>query len=680
MHLITFSSWAASLLSISCTHVAAQEIYEGYAFAFFTGDSLAGENIFFAASNGNDALSWTELNDGQPALTSQFGTRGLRDPFIIRSFDGTKFFLLATDLSIGGGTSWGDAVRSGSRHIEIWESEDLVNWSEQRHVQVSPETAGMTWAPEAYYDQELGTYLVFWASALYDESDADHSGSSYNRMLYATTDDFTTFSEPVVWQDSGDSRIDTTVIRENDIYYRFTKDEGAVTGCRDIIQEHSTTLSSGLDSWVTDASCIGAGAGTQAVEGPTVFKANPGDVRGEKFYLFVDEYGGRGYIPLETDNIASPQWTVSAEYDLPASPRHGTVIPITAAELEVFTAAYSGRSSSMASGVGSKRQSRAASAKANERATEKGATAALTGLYADPNIAVFGCEYYIYATSDGFEGWGGKEFYTWKSTDLVEWRRSEEPFLTLDGENGNVPWADGNAWAPTIIERDGKYFFYFSGNNPEWNNVKTIGVAVADLPEGPFLAEPNAMITGQESVASGQSIDPATFYDPVSGRYFLYWGNGSPVVAELNDDMVSINWDTVSFIEGLTDFREGIFVNYREGVYHLTYSIDDTGSPDYRVGYATSSDPYGPYTYREVILEKDESEGILGTGHSSTINIPGTDDWYIAYHRFAIPDGNGTHRETAIDELTFDAAGLMQPVTPTLNGVVPQVVPNCSGL
>src|SRR5690606_10380358 len=73
----------------------------------------------------------------------------------------------------------------------------------------------------------------------------------------------------------------------------------------------------------------------------------------------------------------------------------------------------------------------------------------LPGLYADPNIAVFGDTYYIYATTDGYAGWGGKDFYVWSSKNLVDWERSDEPFLTLDGANGNVPWATGNAWAPT---------------------------------------------------------------------------------------------------------------------------------------------------------------------------------------------------------------------------------------
>lgn len=110
-------------------------------------------------------------------------------------------------------------------------------------------------------------------------------------------------------------------------------------------------------------------------------------------------------------------------------------------------------------------------------------------------------------------------------------------------------------------------------------------------------------------------------------------------------------------------------------MYHLTYSIDDTGSENYRVGYATSDSPNGPFTYRGVVLEKDPAQGILGTGHNSLLQVPGTDDWYIAYHRFAIPDGDGTRRETTIDKVTFGADGLMHPVTPTLEGVRPQRIP-----
>lgn len=69
----------------------------------------------------------------------------------------------------------------------------------------------------------------------------------------------------------------------------------------------------------------------------------------------------------------------------------------------------------------------------------------LPGLYADPNIAIFDKTYYIYATTDGYSGWGGNVFYVWKSLDLESWTRSLEPFLVLNGTDGSVPWATGNA-------------------------------------------------------------------------------------------------------------------------------------------------------------------------------------------------------------------------------------------
>ncbi|WP_203338512.1 family 43 glycosylhydrolase [Nocardioides limicola] len=926
------------------------EEFEGYAFSYFTGNSIAGEKIYFAASRGNDALQWDELNGGQPTLESSYGELGLRDPFMIRSPEGDRFFMIATDLSIGRNGNWDRAQRHGSQHLEIWESTDLVNWSEQRHVKVAPDNAGNTWAPEAYWDEENQEYIVFWASKLYAENDPGHTGNTYNKMMYATTRDFVTFGEAQVWQDYGMSRIDTTVLREGDTYYRFTKDEGAGgTGCSDIIQEKSPSLTAkdtpGNPSWEFMVGCIGKDAGTTAVEGPSIIKANPGDTSGSNYYLYVDEYGAgrRGYIPLGTDDLENPDWKVAPSYDMPASPRHGTVIPVTAAELEklreqivvpepidpvqadenglvahyaldetsgttatdssghgyhgtvsgdatwvdgaltlggsnghvrlpdnmmagldaitvstevwvdsdqatpyfiwgmgntlngagngyLFTSGNANYRSSIATGNWTTEQT-ATSGAALQRGAWKtltytlqdgtarlyldgvqvgqntnvtikpgdigdGATTAnyigrsvytgdrylkgkvrdfriynralsaaevsdigadpsaitgveldslkvsaiidsasstvtlpvepgtdltalepsyvvassssvspsgpqdysgpvtitvtpesgtgrdwtvkaiemrsplLPGLYADPNIAEFDGTYYIYATTDGFAGWGGKEFYVWKSTNLVDWERSAQPFLTLDGANGNVPWATGNAWAPTIIERDGKFFFYFSGHNPTYNR-KTIGVAVADSPEGPFTAQPTAMILNNEAVTSGQAIDPAAFEDPVSGKFFLFWGNGSPVYAELSDDMLSLKPGTISAMSGLTGYREGTFVNFRDGLYHLTYSIDDTGSANYRVGYATSTSVHGPWTYRGVILQKDESLGILGTGHNSVLQIPGTDEWYIAYHRFAIPGGNGTHRESTIDRIEFDDDGLIKPVVPTLESIEP---------
>jgi hypothetical protein len=210
----------------------------------------------------------------------------------------------------------------------------LVNWGTQRHVKVSPDNAGNTWAPEAQWDDAIGAYVVYWASKLYASDDPNHQGNTNLQMMYATTEDFVTFSEAKVWQNSGTDRIDSTVLFENGTYHRFTK---ASTECADIIQERSDVLLNQLNGYTVETNCIGRNAGLGAIEGPLAFKSNPGDASGDKFYLWVDEYGGRGYLPLETADIANPDWKLSSSYRLPRNPRHGTVLPITAAELARIT-------------------------------------------------------------------------------------------------------------------------------------------------------------------------------------------------------------------------------------------------------------------------------------------------------------------------------------------------------
>jgi hypothetical protein len=184
--------------------------------------------------------------------------------------------------------------------------------------------------------------VVFWASKLYAEDDPNHTGNTYNKMLYATTRDFRTFSEPKVWVDPGYSVIDSTVIKEGDTFYRFTKDERSntpTTPCsKFILEEKSTQLRSTAYQFVAD--CIGKATATSPGinqgEGPTIFKSNTEN----KWYLFIDEFGGRGYVPFETTDLASGKWTMSTSYELPRRPRHGTVLPVTKAELDRVRAAF----------------------------------------------------------------------------------------------------------------------------------------------------------------------------------------------------------------------------------------------------------------------------------------------------------------------------------------------------
>ncbi|MGI5158841.1 LamG-like jellyroll fold domain-containing protein [Microbispora sp. CA-102843] len=321
--------------------------YEAYVFAYFTGDNIDGEKIRLATSDGNNALKWQNLNNAQPILESTKGDMGLRDPFIMRSKEGDRFFLIATDLSVGR-EGWGDQTVNGSRYLEIWESTDLVHWGEQRHVLVSPETAGMTWAPEAYYDDTIDAYVVYWTSTMY--TDASHSTHDGNgpQIFYATTRDFVTFSDPVPWFKAADEPglvkagglIDSTVLKDGDTYYRFTKGT-QVSGCAspDILGQKSATLRA--TNWTLIDQCIGRTAGTPEVEGPSVFKANPGDTHGGKYYLWVDNYGGVGYIPLTTDSLKGDiDWRIPPVYSLPVRPRHGTVMGITREERDSLAGAF----------------------------------------------------------------------------------------------------------------------------------------------------------------------------------------------------------------------------------------------------------------------------------------------------------------------------------------------------
>jgi beta-xylosidase len=1092
--------------------------YAGYMFSYFTGEGTPnGEQVYFGLSQGNDPLHWQQLNNANPTLTSTLGEKGLRDPFIIRSPEGDKFYQIATDLRIYGNGNWDAAQRTGSKSIMVWESTDLVHWTDQRLVKVSPDTAGNTWAPEAFYDPTLGAYVVFWASKIYADNDPNHTGSTYNKMMYATTRDFYTFSAPQVWKDPGYSVIDSTMTQYNGSYYRFTKDERNPTSSspcsKYIIEEKSSTILNLNYDFV--AECIGSGSLSRG-EGPTIFKSNTE----HKWYLFIDEYGGRGYVPFETTDLDSGVWTMSTNYTLPASPRHGTVMPVTQTEYDRLLGAYqpdqlvnsvddtsvltsvgdapllpatvtahyadgSSRSTavtwdavdpsayasagsftvqgtlaagvtvraratvtvtaeaipvssltvsptSLRLGIGVSRAISATVLPANATAraltwtsndpsvatvsstgvvttvaagtaqitvrtadsakvvtipveatadipadlllqytfddtstsvahdasgrgndgtyprtpafgtgvhggsfkmsggssssttapyvtipngvlngvtsvtvstwvkwnasstrnqwlfglgpdsnkylftspynggsvlysavttgsfqaeskmtagsaltagvwkhvavvidsvaktavmyldgaeaaratnvtikpsdlydasksysgyigkslysadpyfggevddfrvygralpaseilnlagnttgiasvslpelkvpavvndtasqivlpvregtdlthlapqfvTAQGASISpasatardftspvtytvtgsdgatrvwtvqarvmkspvLPGLYADPNIVVFGDTFYMYPTTDGFDGWTGTQFHAFSSTDLVHW---QDHGVILD-LGPDVSWADNSAWAPTIAEKNGKYYFYFSGGMATGNTAKQLGVAVSDSPTGPFkdaLGKP-LVAAGQ---FSGQMIDSAVFTDD-NGQSYLYWGNGNSYQVPLNADMVSFDPAQVRTYKP-AGYNEGSFVIKRNGLYYFMWSENDTRSENYQVAYATSTSPLGPWSARQgVILQKDLSLGIKGTGHHSVVRVPGTDDWYIAYHRFAIPGGDGTHRETTIDRLMFNSDGTIKPVVPTLESVDPIAIvhagPDASG-
>lgn len=160
----------------------------------------------------------------------------------------------------------------------------------------------------------------------------------------------------------------------------------------------------------------------------------------------------------------------------------------------------------------------------------------LPGFHADPEIVYSNLthRYYIYSTTDGAPGWGGYTYQCFSSADLKEWRDEGE---VLNAKNGQIPWTNGNLWAPAIQEvKVGKgkykYYLYYSAN-PKAGGGKEIGVAVSDSPTGPFVDHGKSIINTIPNGCRGQQIDVDVFIDPRSKKPYLYWGNGYMAGAEL---------------------------------------------------------------------------------------------------------------------------------------------------
>ncbi|MDQ8181035.1 glycoside hydrolase family 43 protein [Pelagicoccus sp. SDUM812005] len=292
----------------------------GYLFATFKGEQTPlTEQIYFSTSR--DGQNWKALNGGEPVLVSKQGEKGVRDPYLLRSHDGSKFFMVATDLSINLNPDWRRAVTSGSHNIVVWESTNLVDWSEPRLIPVAPEDAGCTWAPEAIYDEEAGNYLVFWASTTGRDDFAKH------RIWAARTEDFKTFGAPFVFIDKPTTVIDTTIINDGQNYYRFTKDEKF----KSITMESAPRLSG---PW-TDLPDFSL-AHLQGYEGPECYRLDaPSQGQPGRWCLILDRYSkNTGYQPFITSDLSSGQFEPAENFQFPFHFRHGSVIPLNQEELD----------------------------------------------------------------------------------------------------------------------------------------------------------------------------------------------------------------------------------------------------------------------------------------------------------------------------------------------------------
>lgn len=288
---------------------------------------------------------------------------------------------------------------------------------------------------------------------------------------------------------------------------------------------------------------------------------------------------------------------------------------------------------------------------------------------ADPSARVFGDKVYLFPSHDilakegkGRVGWFCMEdYHVFSSTNLTDW--TDHGMIVSQTA---TPWTKQDAysmWAPDCIEHNGKYYFYFPAVPKDTTIAKgfTVGVAIADKPEGPYIPHPSP-------IKGVRGIDPNVFIDK-NGQAYLYWSNGNSTggniyCAKLKGNMVELDSEVKTFDElPKKGLKEGPYMFERNGIYYLTYPHVENKIE--RLEYAISNNPFGPFKFTGVIM--DESPTGCWTNHHSIVEFK--NQWYLFYHHNDYSPNFDKARSVRVDSLTFNADGTIKKVIPTLRGV-----------
>ena len=284
------------------------------------------------------------------------------------------------------------------------------------------------------------------------------------------------------------------------------------------------------------------------------------------------------------------------------------------------------------------------------------------GQYADPEARVYGGRYYIYVTHS--LPYKEQQNHTcFVSDDLTHWRKIEN-IIDMSG----FPRAVGAVWAPTIEEKDGKYYYIFADNDiPHMSKEGGLEIAVADSPEGPFRAFLDHPLVG-EFYNGAQPIDAHLFKDDDGTMYLYYGGWGHCNIARMKDDMTGF----VPFGDGVVfreitppDYVEGPCMMKRSGKYHFMWSAGGWTDGTYRVNTATADTPWGPFENVRTILSTGDSKIANGPGHNGFLYLPEEDQYLMVYHRHKPKNRDGNARFLCIDRMELDENGEILPVVMT---------------
>lgn len=272
----------------------------------------------------------------------------------------------------------------------------------------------------------------------------------------------------------------------------------------------------------------------------------------------------------------------------------------------------------------------------------------------DPTIIrVADGSFYLYATEDT------RNTPIMKSGNLVDWN-----FVGTAFTNETRPTFEpkGGLWAPDINYINGQYVLYYSMS--VWGGEWTcgIGVAVADIPEGPFTDKGKLFRSNEIDVQN--SIDQ--FYIEEDGKKYLFWGSFRGLYAiELSDDGLSLQPGAEKIKVAGTAF-EGTYVYKRDGYYYLFASIGsccEGVNSTYQLVVGRSESLFGPYLDKEGKDMMDNGYAVVigsnsrfvGNGHCSEIVQDDAGNDWILYHGVDTENPHG--RVLLLDQIRWDAQG-----------------------
>ncbi len=282
------------------------------------------------------------------------------------------------------------------------------------------------------------------------------------------------------------------------------------------------------------------------------------------------------------------------------------------------------------------------------------------GWYADPEIRFYAGQYWIYVTRSYSEYEKQMNIDAFSSPDLVHWEKHSGIVEIAD-----FPWIWRAVWAPTIVEKQDKYYLIFASNDIQSNEeIGGLEIAVADAPAGPFRALLNQPLIDR-FINGAQPIDAHLFADD-DGKIYLYYGGwGHCNVAQMNPQMDGF----IPFADGelfhemdIPGYVEAPCMIKRRGKYHFMWSEGNWKNGTYRAVAADSDTPFdfsGPGT--AILTAQPIADG---PGHHSCILTGDDDSWLIAYHRRIPGDNDAGHRMLCLDKLVFKD-GQIQPVIMT---------------